>query len=227
MRHLFASVLGVGAVAASANAGVILNFSDPSGLGAEAEFTLINATTLEVRLKNTSTGVPMGFLSADQLLTGISWEFGGLTSITGGTAFTGPTSSSINFSISDVGPNTSVGGEWGYGNSDGSGALTNFISGNTAGATGFGGANLDGPAGLDGPQAGLATNPALVALGGIAAIQDEIIATVTLKDPIESLYFLEKVRVEFGSDAAFIDVPAPAGAGVLALTALGLRRRAR
>ncbi len=98
--------------------------------------------------------------------------------ITGGTVLTGPTSSSLNFSIQNVGPNENVSGEWGYGNLDGTVALTNFISANTAQATPFGGMNLDGPANIDGPQAGLVADPLLIALGGLGAIQDEVIATL-------------------------------------------------
>src|SRR5262245_36602277 len=87
------------ALAPNASADIIL-FSDPSGLSALAEFTLLNATTLQVRLKNTSTGVPNGFTNAAQLLTGLSWDFGapgnnaGEPTITGGSVIIGPTSNS-------------------------------------------------------------------------------------------------------------------------------------
>jgi hypothetical protein len=213
---------------------VIVIFSDPSGLSAEAEFTLLNATTLEVRLRNTSTGTPDGFDSSDQLLTGLSWDFGLLGSnpgdveITGGSVIIGPSSASVNFDTGSYTAGDDVSGEYGYGNNDGTGAMLNFISGNTAQATPFGGANLDGPASIDGPQAGLVANPILVPLGGLGAIQNEIIATLTLSAPLLDLSFLDDngAQVEFGSDAAFIFVPGPASA-VLLMGAFALRGRRR
>lgn len=170
----------------AADAGLVMLFDDGSGLSAEAEFTLLGAgDILEIRLKNTSTSIPFGFSNSDQLLTGVSWDFGhvgfnGDAMITGGSVVTGSSSSSINFSIANVGPNSDVSGEYGYGNMDGSGALTNFVSGNAAQAIPFGGANLDGPVVIDGPQAGLLSSLASVPLGGLGAIQDEIVATLTL-----------------------------------------------
>lgn len=229
-------ICGVLAVCAPwAVASELILFSDPSGLSAEAEFTLVNPTTLQVRVRNTSTGVPAGFSNSDQLLTVVSWDFdppgaAANTTITGGTVAIGPTSASANFSTGSYGPGADVSGEYGAGNTAISGALANFLSANTAGATQFPGANRDGPVGLDGPQGGLVANPAPVALGGLGAIQNEIIATLTLSNPINDLSFLHEndVRVEFGSDAAFITSPEP---GALALWALGMvamiRRGAR
>ncbi|MHC4610775.1 MAG: hypothetical protein ACYS7M_10565, partial [Planctomycetota bacterium] len=61
-----------------------------------------------------------------------------------------------------------------------------------------------------------------VPLGGLGAIQDEIIATLTLDSALANLDFLDEnlVRVEFGSNAAFITIPAP-GAALLAMIGLG------
>ena len=235
IRAAIAGVAVTAALPATAAAGLLYTASDPSGLSAEAEFTLIDPTTLEVRLKNTSSGAPVGFQAADQILTGVSWDFGhpgfnGDTMITGGSVVTGPTSSSVNFSVQSVGPNEDVSGEYGYGNMNGTGALINFVSGNSAQATPFGGPNLDGPANIDGPQGGLVADPPIVPLGGLGAISNEIIATLTLSDPI-TLSELEDdlanngVRFEFGSDAAFLPgVPTP---GVGATLALGLGAFAR
>ena len=214
-----------------------LLFSDPSGLSAEVEFTLLDPTTLEVRARNTSTDVPDGFSNADQLLTAISWDFGlpGIhaddPAITGGWVIIGPTSASLNFDTGSYGAGADVSGEYGYGNEDGSGGLPNLVSALTAGATGFGGPNLDGPVAIDGPQGGLAADPVLVDLGELGAIQNEIIATLMIDTPLVDLDFLNRnmVRVEFGSDAAFITyLPVP-GAAVLVIVGLGtfawLRRR--
>ena len=223
------------ALAGAAQAGELFLLSDPSGLAAEAEFTLLGPTSLQVRLRNTSTGVPLGSTEADQILTGVSWDFGapgvnvGDVDIIAGSVMTGPTSLSLNFSVTDVGPSADVSGEYGYGNDDGTGALPNFISSNTAGSIGFGGANLDGPADRDGPQAGLVAAPVLIPLNGLGAIQDEIIATVTLDRPITEQELLadlysHHVRVEFGSDATFLETPEPQTVVMLVLGAATLFR---
>jgi len=230
-------VSSVTILASSASADLVI-FTDPSGMSAEAEFTLLNSTTLQVRLKNTSTGAPAGFGGAAQILTVLSWDFGaagnnpGDTQITGGTIVIGPTSQTINFDTGSYGPGTNVGGEWGFGNNDTSGGLMNLISANTSGATPFGGPNLDGPAGLDGPQGGLVANPPVADLGGQGAIQDEVIATLNLSLAISNLNFLAAngTMVEFGSDALFIpgnSAPAPGGLCVLAMAGVCARRRRR
>lgn len=231
------SALVAFAAADFANGSIIYSLSDGSGLSAEVEFDLPNATTLTVRLKNTSTGVPGGFDSSDQLLTGVSWDFGhpgfnGDNTITGGSVIIGPTSASLNFSTGSYGPGFDVSGEWGYGNMDGTGALTNFVSANAAQGTPFGGPNLDGPDNIDGPQGGLVADPVLVALGGLGAVQDEVIATLTLADPYTLVELQDDldnnfVRVEFGSDAHFIMTPDPATIGIFALGGLAMFRRTR
>ena len=223
----------------------ILVFSDPSGLSAEAEFTMINPTTLKIRLRNTSTGVPDGFDEAMQILTTISWDFGQVgihgddPQIIGGTVAIGPISQSVNFNVNgpplpqDFGPGIDVSGEYGFGNTGNTDALINSLSGNRAHVAALSGANLDGPSNISGPQAGLVANPPLIALGGLGAIQNEIIATLNLSKPVaqaDVLGDLGIARVEFGSDAAFIDSPEPVslalalwGAATLALS--GRRRR--
>ncbi len=228
------AVLAMLAVCQFATGGILYEFEDPAtpGLSAEAEFTLLDSTTLQVRLKNTSTSIPAGFDSSDQLLTGISWDFGhpgynGDALIISGSVVIGPSSETVNFDTGYYGSGSDVGGEYGYGNQDGTGALTNFFSGNSAQATVFGGANLDGSASIDGPQAGLLSAAASIPLGGNGAIRDEIIATLTLNEPLADLGFLEDngVRVEFGSDAKFITIPEPATILLLTLGGIAAIRR--
>ena len=224
-------------IAQPVSAGFIFFYSDPSGLAAEAEFTLLNPTTLEIRLRNTSTGVPLGFDNADQILTGVSWDFGspginvGDVMILGGSVVIGPGSASVDFDAGSFGPGADVSGEWGFSNQDGTGMLTNFISGNAAQATPFGGPNLDGPDNIDGPQGGLISSAFFLPLGGLGAIQDEIIATLTLSAAMTDAQLLADLNsnstvVEFGSDAAFLTgVPAPGALGLLAVAAIARRRR--
>lgn len=217
------------AAALSAPAGAaVFSFSDVSGLAAEAEFTLLGPTMLEVRLRNTSTGLPGGFDSSDQILTSISFDLGGPT-ITGGAAVIGPNSQSINFSTGSYGPGHDISGEWGFGNAGTTGLLPNFLSGNQAGTTPFGGPNLDGPANLDGPQGGLVANPLPTSLGGLGAIQDEIIITVSLSQAIADLSFLytNLPIIEFGSDAAFLTAPTPGTLAMLGFPAVAMLRRRR
>jgi len=210
---------------------------DPNGLSACAIFTLDteNPTELRIELINTSSGVPAGFSNSDQLLTGISFDFGepgynGDPAITGGTVVIGPGGRSIDFDKVDLqlGPGADVSGEWGYGNTDGSGLLTNFVSANQAQSVPFGGPNLDGPDGMDGPQGGLCADPPIVELGGLGAVADSVVIVLTLDAPLADLEFLYQngVRAEFGSDAAFM-VPEPVTVGLLAVGAclLLLRRR--
>jgi hypothetical protein len=231
---VYAMVIGAACTAQPCVGGFVFSFSDPSGLSAEAEFTLLNATTLQIRLRNTSTGVPVGFSNSDQILTGLSWDFGapginpGDITITGGSAVIGPSSASVNFSTGAYGAGTDIGGEWGFGNSGISGLLANAISGNQSGMTAFGGANLDGPAVLDGPQGGLISSAFSLDLGGLGAIENEIVATLTLSGAITEAQLFNDLSangiiIEFGSDAAFI--PAPGALALLGLAALGRRRR--
>lgn len=197
-----------------ATAAELCLFSDPSGLSAEAEFALLDPTTLEVRFRNTSEGVPADFSNADQILTTLSWDFGapGIDdddpAIIGGSVVTGPASYSINFDIA-VGPGDDVSGEYGYGNSGATGLLPNILTATRAHAVAFGGANLLGPINIDGPAGGLVSDPVLVPIGGLGGIQNEIVAVLILDRPLADLSFLTNnpVRVEFGSDAAYVPEP--------------------
>ncbi|MEX1026017.1 MAG: XDD4 family exosortase-dependent surface protein [Planctomycetota bacterium] len=187
----------------------LVEFSAASGLACEAEFTLVGGgSSLEIRYRNTSTGTPVGFNSSDQLLTSVSWDFGGVATMLGGSAVVGPLSTSVNFDggFGDFGPGQDVSGEFGFGNGGTTGLHPHFVGSNMSGLTPFGGPNLDGPDVLDGPQAGLVANPAVVALGGLGAIQDEVVITVQLDATLTNLDFLDNgVTAEFGSDAAFLD----------------------
>ncbi|MFG0252700.1 MAG: XDD4 family exosortase-dependent surface protein [Phycisphaerales bacterium JB038] len=216
--------------AAAANADIVYMYHG-SGLAVEAEFTLLDPTTLEIRLCNISTAVPGDFDNSDQILTGISWDFGlpgmdpGDVTIVGGSVLIGGSSHAMNFDTGAYGPGDDVSGEYGYSNIGTTGMLPNMLTGNESHATPFGGLNLDGSDGLNGPQGGMVADPLLVDLGGLGAIHNEIIATLYLSAPLSSLDFLYDTGViaEFGSDAKFI--PAPGSALLLGLSALAARRR--
>lgn len=218
---------------------------DPGGLSARAVFSLDPGSPMElgIELTNTSTGVPAGFDNGDQLLTAISFDFGGPGEAAGdpqilsGSVAIGPGGRSVNFDSVDeqLGPGADVSGEWGYGNGGGSGLLANMVSSSSSGTTAFGGENLDGPKSLDGPQGGICTDPPLVAIGGLGAVADTVVITLVLDSPLADLGFLADngVLAEFGSDAAFLippsdPVPEPVLLPLLAAGApagFGRRRR--
>jgi hypothetical protein len=107
------AAVAMGAMTPNASADIVL-FSDASGLSALAEFTKLNSTTLQIRLQNTSTGTPAGFNNAGQILTGLSFDLGapgvngGDPTITGGSVIIGPSSNSVNFDSTSMGPRASM-----------------------------------------------------------------------------------------------------------------------
>jgi len=206
-----------------------------SGLSAKAIFTYDTTlpNILQIELFNTSTDVPAGFSNSDQLLTGISFDFGhpgynGDPKILSGTVIIGHAGRSINFDKINpqLGSGNNVTGEWGYGNEDGTGLLTNFVTAEKARATAFGGANLDGPENIDGPQAGLCADSPLVVLDGLGAVADSVTITLTLDSSPGNLNFLTQngVMAEYGSDAAFL-IPEPATIIMFSLGSLIVMRR--
>jgi hypothetical protein len=205
---------------------------DPDGLSAQATFTLISPTVLTIELTNTSTGVPTGFDNSDQILTGLSFDLGGPT-ITAGTVIIGPGSRSINFSeiSTQLGPDDDVSCEWGYGNIGSTNMMLNMVSTNTSHMTRFDESdnNLDGPYNIDGPRSGLVAldtdDLPLIDIGGLGAIGDSIIITLTLSDGLTNYDFLDNgVIAEFGSDAAFL-VPEPATIILLGLGTMVLLKK--
>lgn len=199
---------------------LVINFTGPNSLSANADFTF-SGTTLNILLTNTSTGVPLGFSNSDQLLTSIAFDLPGLMTITGGSVVVGTGSTTINFDTGTYEAGSDISGEWGYGNlgTTGFGSLVNFVSANQSGTTAFPGANLDGPAPLNGPQGGLTNG--IVALGGLGAVQNSVYISLNLSGSLIDLSFLSNGAViEFGSDAAFVHrVPEP---GILILLGIGI-----
>jgi MYXO-CTERM domain-containing protein len=230
----------------SAASAAIFNFTHESGLAAEAEFTLVSATQVEIRVRNRSTGTPEGYNATQQLLSGISFDIGLSGAffldplIGGGNVAIGENSTSVNFDSGVYTDGYDVSGEYGYSNSNGSGHMQNFISSAEFGGNfvAFGGENLDGPTGVVGPEGGLVSVNDLVPLGDTAAIRSEIVANITLTLPAGSIDDIvgNGVRISFGDPGAaetiFLDgvagpLPAPAALSLLGLAGLTLRRRRR
>ncbi|MCP3979028.1 MAG: hypothetical protein GY716_06805 [bacterium] len=208
---------------------------------------MLSSTSIQVRLRNHSSGVPGGFTATQQLLSGISFDIGlsGANfldaSIAAGTVAIGANSSTVNFDSGDYVEGYDVSGEYGYSNSNGSGHFQNFLSSAEFGGNfvPFGGENLDGPTGVLGPEGGLVSIVDLVPLGDTAAIRSEIVATISLTGfPINSIEDIVSngVRISFGdpgdTGTIFLDgvagpLPAPAALSLLGLAGLTLRRRRR
>lgn len=236
-----AAAMAAAALASQASASTV-NFSDPSGLSAQASFALLNGgSTLQIALRNTSTGAPAGFSGADHLLTSVAFNLNGVSIVgNGSTVHLGAASQSVNF-YSFHGPGSNVSGEFGFGNSGTTGFENhpNFVSSSSGGSpTRFNGPNLHGPpsGSLNGPQGGLVSGAHLGSIGSHAAINDEVIMTLNLSSALADLSFLNNgVRIEFGSDRMFLDgstttvvlIPLPASAAMagLGLGIVGLRRR--
>jgi hypothetical protein len=205
-----------------------------NGLSARAIFTLDtdNPTMMQIELFNISTGVPIGFNNAAQLLTSISFDFGepgynGDPEIVTGSVIIGPGGQTCNFNP-ELGAGADISGEWGYGNMDGSGLLPNFVTTLSSHSTRFPGENLIGPPGLDGPQGGICADPPLVDIGGLSCIYPSITITLTIDTSLENLNFLNEngVMAEFGSDQAFV-IPEPTTLLLLGFGGLVLLRKRR
>jgi len=232
-RSVIAAAAALTLAAGAANAGIVLSGTGANGLSGEAEFTLVTGTQLQIRLKNTTGVVPAGFQGAAQILTAVGFDLGAAgnqasdPTITGGNVKVGPTSFSVNFDVQSKLAGDDVSGEWGYSNTAQSGQLANYIAAMAAGTTGFGGPNLDGPGNLDGPQGGLISAGSGATLGGLGAVENEVVITLNLSKSIPNLDFLNRgARFEFGSDAFFLDVQIPTP-GAAALAGVGLLAAAR
>jgi hypothetical protein len=183
------------------------------------------ADVLIIDLTNSSTGVPAGFSNSDQILTGISFDLGA-PMIIGGSVVLAPGGTSFNMDTPVTG-GADLSGEWGYGNTAGTGLLAHSASTLATHAVPFGGLNLDGPENLDGPQAGITTNPPLILVDGLGVVAESIIITLQLDMPLEDLLFVERgIIAEFGSDAAHVTpIPEPATGLLMIGTLVLLRRR--
>jgi hypothetical protein len=237
-EKIFAIILGCFMFVPCSAFADMITFDDGSGLSATADFSY-SGSTLTIALTNTSTALPSGFSNSDQLLTSIGFDFNGGLTITGGSVVVGAGSTAF-FDSGNLFGGADVSSEWGFGNANtttGFAGLDNVVSAMQSSTVSKGGSafapdllDLDGPSNLNGPQGGLTNG--LLPLGGLGAIDNSGLITLSLSGVLGSLDFLTNgVVVEFGSDAHFINtVPEPTtiallGIGLAGLAGAEVRRR--
>lgn len=204
------------AMAAPSATAASLTFDNDNGLSGTADFLLLGPTALEIVLRNTSSNPnPTPGEAANGILTSIAFDLPGDITIVGGSAALTAGSQTINFDriSQQLTGGADVSGEWGFGNSGGTGFgdLLNYVSAMKAGTDPFSDPkanNLDGAPNLDGPEAGLVApgwNP-----GGLGGIEDSITISMELSKPISDLSFLDNgAAIEFGSDYLFLTITPP------------------
>jgi hypothetical protein len=242
------SAFGLALAGTAPASAVLFTFSHESGLSAEAEFTLVDSTHLEIRMRNTSTGTPGGASAVDQLLTGVSFDIGFAQghfadqTLTNGNVAIGANSQSINFDSGTYGEGFDVSAEFGFSN-NGDSSIGNHLQ-NLVAATEFGGnflpfngENLNGPLEIISAGAGLLSDAEPIPIGGLAAIQSEVVVSLTLSFGVSGLADIvgNGVRASFGDpavgDVLYLDgiesLPAPAAISLLAVAGCIATRRRR
>jgi hypothetical protein len=223
-----AALLGIGSAASGS---IMVNYTvdaggnnpnGPSGLSAKGTWS-ISGTELTILLENTSTGVPIGALTADQLLVSLGFNLvDGITITAAVSAEIGPGSVGVGLWDGLV-AGDSVAQEWLWTNDNGGDlmlAYDQIIStseGQNAPTTWSFVDNSQGPL-VNGPAGGIAAAPPFLPIPGtFPAVSDSIEFKVTLSDTLTEMQLEEVAQasiVEFGSDYQYLNVPTP---GVLAL----------
>jgi hypothetical protein len=222
------ALLGIGSAASGS---IMVNYTvdaggnNPNplnGMSAAATWS-ISGTELTILLENTSTGVPVDALSADQLLVSLGFNLvDGITITAAVSAEVGPGSVGVGLWDALV-AGDSVAEEWLWTNDNGGDlmlAYDQIIStseGQNAPTTWSFVDNSMGPM-VNGPFGGIAAAPPFLTIPGeLPAVSDSIEFKITLSDTLTEIQ-LEEVAlasiVEFGSDFQYVNVPTP---GVLAL----------
>jgi hypothetical protein len=230
------SAAAVVAGAGQAQAGIIRT-GTTGELQASAEFNVIG-NDLVVRLSNTSfadVAVPA------HILTGVFFD------IDGGGVSLAPVSGQLpEGSVVHFGPDGGgdVGGEWAYRSGlvgapyGASYGISSAGFGLFGPADRFPGADLDPPASPNGMNYGilsLGDNPNVgnaAVTGDFPLIQHEVVFTLSGLPANFDLERISRLSFQYGTNLSepnitTFDVPAPAGAGILALGGLALRRRRR
>jgi hypothetical protein len=174
-----------------------VDIPSPTGQTASADFTFVDATTLQIVLTETTLPGDSTATAGSAILAAIAFKLPGTAVIAGSghTAVIALGSESVNFDPQGAPPpielvgGDDVSGEWGATNGgkvdfDGSTSLLgnelfDFVS--TIGSSGviqFAGANRDSTSGLDGPQGGLLDESAVA--GGAGVVDNAVVFTLIL-----------------------------------------------
>jgi hypothetical protein len=106
--------------AAACSHGSTVSFQDPSGLAAEATFSLASGgSVLQIAFRNTSTGAPASFDSASRLLTSIAFNLSGPQILPSGSTVHVGAASTARFDSGDYTGGSDVSSEWGGGKTSG------------------------------------------------------------------------------------------------------------
>ncbi len=235
-------------------------YQAPTGQTATVDYSFLGGgTQLQLVVTETTPAAASSLTGGAAILTSIGFLLPGTAVLvpTGSTVTIAAGSSSVGFDPNgapppqDFGAGANVSGEWGSTNAAGekpigNGSSYDFVSALEAQVIQFAGANLDGTAGLNGPQGGLLDDSA--ARGGLGVIDNSVTILLNLDaDPTtggiqgldagQTAAFLASLEfssiVEWGSDAAFsAPIPEPGtllllGSGLLGAGALGRRFRKR
>jgi hypothetical protein len=196
--NVWARLLTVGALAtglafALPGEALTINYSvdipSPTGQTASADFSFVNATTLQIVLTETTPPGDSTATAGSAILTAIAFKLPDTAVIAtsgGHSAVIAIGSGTVSFATSRS-AGQEINAEWGATNGgkvdfDGSTTLLSneifdFVS--TIGSSGvvqFPGMNYDGPGGLDGPQGGLLDESA--AAGGAGIVDNSIVFTI-------------------------------------------------
>lgn len=239
MRRL-ALYFVIGAVLCTgASADVIVNYTvdlgglNPNplnGLAAKGTFS-INGNQLKIVLQNTSTGVPIGFDSAAQLLTSVGMNLPtGLKFSSGDSSTISPGSIGVG-SWSGLLAGADVSDMWAWTNDGGGDLLRSYHQVVSTSASSKNEVKFlpGGLSPLDGPWGGMTANPPILGVpSSKPAVSDSITFLLTLNGTMTEAQ-LEAVAnasiVEFGSDERYLGVPEPASIVLLGLAGLVLMRR--